>query len=165
MYIVEPYKPRVFLIENNEYRDTMEFKNYEDFLDAIDIYFVYNVEGLYTVKYENGDIIPQTKLLEDYSKRWEYLKEIGAIKKPAWLRGPKHKWEYRKDPVPNRGKIGNYKCYRRFRTQQEANRNSFEPEYSRGKRRNLPDSWHDLIRSTDGNRNWKNYRKTQWKNK
>jgi hypothetical protein len=52
--------------------------------------------------------------------------------------------------------------HRHPRTQQEHRENA---EYGRGRRLNTPTSWHDLHVAARENRNWKQFRSTQYKTK
>lgn len=83
-------------------------------------------------------------------------------------------YEYRREPVPfircRRGSGYRSNYYKHPRTIQER-RAYFHDEISeydvRVRRsrsaRNLPDPWDDRIRSDAGVKNWKNYRRTQYK--
>lgn len=83
-------------------------------------------------------------------------------------------YEYRRDPVPfTRCRRGSGYCssyLKRPRTTQER-RAYFHDEISeydiqiRGSRspRNLPDTWDDYIRADVGIKNWKKFRRTQYK--
>lgn len=85
-----------------------------------------------------------------------------------------HSYQYRNGPVPNICKRRCYKGYYRYvRTQQEirenelfaVNDNDLKEDYSihiKGRKRNLPNFW-DEIPVNRKNRNWKKFRKTQWK--
>ena len=70
---------------------------------------------------------------------------------------------YRKDPVPYTGGSSYSKYFRKMKTTQERRMFFKHRKYCRGKRsyRMLPDSWCDILRCRE--RNWKRYRKTQWK--
>jgi hypothetical protein len=83
-------------------------------------------------------------------------------------------FEYRRDPVPftrcRRGSRYGSRYLKQPRTTQER-RAYFHDEISeydiqiRGSRspRGLPDPWDDYIRADVGIKNWKNYRRTQYK--
>jgi len=74
---------------------------------------------------------------------------------------------YRRDPVPytGRNRHGYSKYFRKIKTTQERRMFFKYKKYCRGKRsyRMLPDSWDDILRNIE--KNWKKYRKTQWKEK
>ena len=74
---------------------------------------------------------------------------------------------FRNGPIPYTGGSrwwrGRY--YRHPKTRQELIANSYDSEYARGKRKKgfLPTSWDDYGRSDHNTKNWKKYRKTQYK--
>ena len=71
---------------------------------------------------------------------------------------------FRNGPIPYTGKRGSYKWLRKVKTTQERRLNCAYPEYTRGKRRNLPSSWDDINRSDTFIRySWKKQKKRkQW---
>ena len=77
----------------------------------------------------------------------------------------KNFYYYRYDPVPGVHKYPKGHYYRRIRTTQERRWSCFDHEYFRMKRnhKNIPNSWDDIQRHFQ--RNWKKFRKTQYKAK
>lgn len=81
-------------------------------------------------------------------RRRMYEKQIYWAKKRY---GP---YKFRQGPVAHTGKRGRYCWLRNPKTKQEI---------TYGSRRDLPTSWDDIPRHVE--KNWKKYRKTQWKEK
>lgn len=121
----------------------------------------------YILRTELGDIVSLKELREALPRhiyRWE--RRDALIKSAGFRQGP----------VPRTGKrrwrFASF--YRRPKTRQEIKESDsyFLDEdmiyyniKSRAKRssHSLPSSWDDVVRSDYGLKNWKNYRKTQWK--
>ncbi|QIG65746.1 hypothetical protein phiOC_p081 [Ochrobactrum phage vB_OspM_OC] len=110
-------------------------------------------DGVYVQPYEMKVAYEQYNA--EIHKRWQKRMNQIYVKRYKFRDGPVEgiscaKWRF-----------GNY--YRtKMKTKQERSR---VDEYTRGKRRKLPNSWDDILCSTVGNNNWKRYRKHQWKEK
>lgn len=69
------------------------------------------------------------------------------------------------------GRRANWLKHPKTTQEKRMNQETFDSVYGifkivRAKRnpRNLPDAWDDIRKTDASNRNWKRYRKTQWKN-
>lgn len=113
---------------------------------------------------------------------WRVEQDLQDIDLPplfTWNRGPcayVHERDFRNGPIPGRGRRRMGRFYRHMKTRQELGYlEGLEADMQdaedfpvrvkiRGRRRNLPTLWDDRIMSRRGD-SWKNYRKTQYKQK
>lgn len=72
----------------------------------------------------------------------------------------KRPYKFRNGPVPRTGRRSNYGYWRHPKTAQELRNIDC---FTRAKRKNIPTSWDDLERGDWRDKNWKRYRKHQWK--
>ena len=129
-------------------------------------FFTYHYD--YIVRTEFGDIITVSDLADARTKPASWYDK--------W-RPARNNYEFRKGPVPyTRKRRGGHKGYRRpksFNERKAAEAHKLDEDIKfygvkiRAKRNfnNLIDSWDDYPRRDWGAKNWKVYRKTQWKEK
>lgn len=168
------------------------FDNYEKLLEWLSInYSVYDVKSIIGKVWRERVYrrFCSTNLSEIYYKYYTYVvfNEYHEIIAPDIIyedvyqkRIKNQKWRYRSfkfrdGPVENiRCYRGGWHYYRQVKTAQEYKENcslvhnediSFYKVKIRAKRNNnnLPNAWDDLNHQDYNYKNWKNYRKTQWK--
>lgn len=81
-------------------------------------------------------------------------------RKLEYFRKNQKQYKFRNDPVPRTGRRSNYGYWRHPKTAQELRNIDC---FTRAKRKNIPTSWDDLERGDWRDKNWKRYRKHQWK--
>ena len=182
MYDVPKFIPKIYLIHiSGQY---WQFKNLEQAAQTLyDLgYFtfwnyyigdnfkrVWNYDNLtyteqykYIVRTELGDIVTCQDL-------WDIIRVKVKLKRQKKYN---YKNKFRDGPISRIRKRRKYKVHRKPRTIQERRESQgcLDEPYKikiRNKRnhRNLPNSYDDIKRSDYENKNWKEYRKTQYKNK
>lgn len=110
--------------------------------------------------------VVQTYILEEAIKEYS---EKNPKKEYVWVPRSiscKNYPGFRYGPVPFTGKVHGYgRYYRHPKTRQERIANLYDDKFVRGKRKDkhLPTSWWDISRKDTYDRNWKRFRKTQYK--
>jgi len=135
----------------DKYIDNKELKN--------KTYYTWEYSTSYIVE-KDGIILDPKNIEEDF-----YKYNLDKRKKKKYIKN----FIYRKSPVPYTGKRSLYKNYFRYiRTTQEKRwsflgENEIYPVKLRKRRnfKNIPNSWDDIIK--ERHKNWKKFRKTQYK--
>ena len=168
-----------FLAKTGEYVVYYSYETLLQYLSVVSLEYVGNsfkegrgvglfVNPFYVVYDSKWKLVHVSKLKVDLDKYVKELheKRVEERKKKSmhswWYQSKKHRYVFRKDPVPGTGSWRHYgRSFRHPKTTQERRTYCREDkEFIRAKRNisNLPSSWEDIYRSD-------NLRRPCWKNK
>ena len=127
-------------------------------LEANDFNEIHNYPGVYYIFYRGNKKVKYNDIIKNFYKE---------PKEPRYV--------YRKDPVPvfKGFRFYAYRCLPKVKDEISQNeikelRDNYpfaKIKIQRAKRKasNMPNTWDDILKSNYKNRNWKQYRKTEWK--